>query len=325
MYVSQTPSCGYAAMQEAYNPKLQDTVHQFDWNLLNSMNPEFIYETKDNESLEKIIYSLMDSNYGRVEQQFLPFPLSRKFFEIMKLSVKYLMKEISKTKQQMKDKDNEIAYLKHKFEKQITKLDAMNRPKSVDVTVVHSCPKCHRAFKALTYLDKHMKKEHLDILDAWVSLREGTPYGAARELKQLKDEVEDLRMCLNRQEIISEKLKGEASSVSSFIESDSINKTRKKRKVLKNAKQSSLSSSKSYKSSSESSVVKPGVFQKSVEVKPKAADELFVSSIIEESTESSQFGTFSTESLLEDEISHISKSDAISFSTEIIDEEEEDI
>ena len=67
---------------------------------LNSLNPEFIEETKDFEPLEKIIYSLIDSKYGSVERQFLPFPISRKFFEIMKLSVKYLIKENSKTKLQ---------------------------------------------------------------------------------------------------------------------------------------------------------------------------------------------------------------------------------
>ncbi|OHS93608.1 hypothetical protein TRFO_40114 [Tritrichomonas foetus] len=193
----QTPSCGAPPNYQVHTGEFDNTLYQLDWNLINRTNPEYIRTTGDTETLEKIICSFSDSKFGAVERQFLPFPLSAKFYELIQLSMNYLLKKQTKLQQQLKQKDQEIEYLRHKLEKSYETI-----PKFVgrDVSVVHSCPVCNKAFKSFYHLDKHVKKYHLNLLDAWNSLRNNQPYGAKFEFQELQHEINHLRECITRQE-----------------------------------------------------------------------------------------------------------------------------
>jgi hypothetical protein len=195
------PSCGAPPHFEVHTASFDNTLYQFDWNLVNRLNPEVVEGMNDTESLEKILYSFVDSKYGAVERQLLPFPLSAKFYRLLQLGTDYLLKKLVKTQRQVAQKDKEIDYLRHKLEKSIEAFDRVPRLANADVTIAHSCPVCSRAFKALLYLDKHMTQCHPESVDAWRCLREGRPYGLAKALQELHQDVGHLRSCLTRQDL----------------------------------------------------------------------------------------------------------------------------
>ena len=192
------PSCG-AQPFNTYQAAFDNTLNQFDWNFLHRINPETIEATQDSESLEKIIYSFADSQFGPVERQFLPFPSSAKFYRTLQLGVDYLLKKQAKLQRQLKQKDNEIQYLTHKLQKSVECLDRMPRNTISEVSIAHSCPVCSRAFKALFYLDKHIVKCHPEQIDAWKALREGQPYGVSKAFAELHQDIDHLRACITRQ------------------------------------------------------------------------------------------------------------------------------
>jgi predicted metal-binding protein len=196
-----TPSCGVPPHFEVHTANFDNTLYQFDWNLVNRLTPEVVEGMHDTESLEKVLYSFVDSKYGAVEQQFLPFPLSAKFYRLLQLGTDYLLKKLAVTQRQVGQKDKEIDYLRHKLEKSIEALDRVPRVANADVTLAHSCPVCSRAFKALLYLDKHMTQCHPELVDAWRCLRERRPYGLAKALQELHQDVGHLRSCLTRQDL----------------------------------------------------------------------------------------------------------------------------
>ena len=196
----QTPSCGPPPLFEVHTGEFDNTLNQLDWNLINRTNVEYIKATSDSEALEQIIHSFVDSKFGAVERQFLPFPLSRKLYELLQLSVHYLLKKQTKIQQQMKQKDLEIEYLRHKIDKFYSAIPKMP---SHDVSVVHSCPVCNKAYKSFYHLDKHMHKFHIDMLDAWNALRNKQPYGASLAIQELQFEINHLRECVTRQEFAS--------------------------------------------------------------------------------------------------------------------------
>ena len=162
------------------------------------MNPDFIRATGETNDLEKLIYSFADSRFGAVERQFMPFPLSAKFYELLQLGVNYMLKKQTKLQQQLKQKDEEIEYLRHKIEKSLGTI-----PKFVgrDVSIVHSCPVCKKAFKSFYHLDKHINKAHVNLKDAWNALRNEQPYGAPVAFEELHQEINHLRECITRQEL----------------------------------------------------------------------------------------------------------------------------
>jgi hypothetical protein len=183
-----------------HTANFDDALQQFDWNLVNRLNPAAIEATQDSDSLEKLIYSFVDSKFGAVERQFLPFPLSAKFYHLLQLGTDYLLKKIMKLQQNLKKKDEEIQYLAHKLEKTVQVMDALPRIATREVSVVHSCPVCQRAFRALLFLDKHVKKCHPMEHDAWVALRNQIPYGLSRAVRELNEDVTGLRASVTRQE-----------------------------------------------------------------------------------------------------------------------------
>jgi hypothetical protein len=187
-----------------HTARFDDTLAQFDWNLVNRLNPETVEATQDSESLEKVLYSFVDSKFGAVERQFLPFPLSAKFYRLLQLGTDYLLKKLTKVQRQLSQKDKEIGRMREKVERSIEALDRVPRMANTDVSIVHSCPVCSRAFKAVLYLDNHMTKCHPDLLDAWRCLREGHPYGLSKALQDLQQDVGHLRSCLTRQELASQ-------------------------------------------------------------------------------------------------------------------------
>lgn len=193
-----TPSCGAKPM-DTYQAAFENTLNQFDWNLLNRTNLATVQATNDTESMEKILYSFVDSKFGPVDRQFLPFPLSAKLYHALQLGVDYLLKSQTKLQRQLQEKQKEIEYLTHKLEKSFQRLDKMPRTSQCDVTVVHSCPVCQRAFKALLFLDKHMLKCHPKEVDAWKALREGQPYGVTKAFEELHQDIDHLRSVITRQ------------------------------------------------------------------------------------------------------------------------------
>lgn len=193
-----TPSCGAQPM-DTYQAAFDNTLNQFDWNLLNRTNLATVQATNDTETMEKILYSFADSKFGPVERQFLPFPLSAKLYHALQLGVDYLMRRHTKLQRQLAEKDKQIEYLTHKLQKSFDRLDKMPRTSQCDVTVVHSCPVCQRAFKALLFLDKHMLKYHPKEVDAWKALREGQPYGVTKAFEELHQDIDHLRACITRQ------------------------------------------------------------------------------------------------------------------------------
>lgn len=196
----QVPSCGAPPQYEIHTANFDNTLYQFDWNLVNRMNPEYIKATGETSDLEKLIYSFVDSKFGAVERQFLPFPLSAKFYELLQIGFDYVLKKQTKLQQQLKKKDEEIEYLRHKLEKSLETI-----PKFVgrDVSIVHSCPVCNKAFKSFYHLDKHINKTHGDLKDAWNALRNQQPYGAPVAFEELHQEINHLRECITRQELVS--------------------------------------------------------------------------------------------------------------------------
>jgi len=197
--VVAVPSCGVQPVR-SYRAAFDDTLSQFDWNLLNSLNPETISATDDSESLERVLYSFVDSKFGAVERQFLPFPLSAKLYQMLQLGVDYLLRKQAKLLRQLAQRDAHIERLEHKVEKAIERLDTLPRTANTEVTVVHSCPVCSRAFKAILYLDKHISKCHPQQVDAWRALREGRPYGVSKAFADLHMDIDHLRACVTRQE-----------------------------------------------------------------------------------------------------------------------------
>lgn len=316
MYVTQTPTCGCPPQYQGVSPTISQSIHQFDWNYLNSLNTEFIREAHDYSTLEKYAYMFADSEYTAVDQQFLPFPLSRKFFEISHDSIKYLFKQIRELQNKLKYKEKEIEYMKHKFEKATKKIDNLsyNRnpfpppPIAYSTTqeaaiIVHTCPCCGRAFRSLQFLDKHIIKEHRHISEAWLSIREGKPYGTSHELKSLKNDVEDLRACLTRQNIVSSKLGLEESDLYLHPKNTKISKKKNK----SSSSSSSTLTSHDHKSKAKNKVSESnGKFNVSVELKPKALTEILITPDDYQASENStgfieedhEFTSFSSESSL---------------------------
>jgi hypothetical protein len=196
-----TPSCGAPPLFETYTAGIDDTLQQFDWNLVNRLHPDTIRATQDTESLDKLLYSFVDSKYGAVERQFLPFPLSAKFFQLLQIGVDYLLRKLTKTQKQVSQKETEIEYLRHKLEKSVERLDSLPKFTNSEVKVVHSCPVCSRAFKAMLYLDKHVRKCHANQMDAWHALRNDEPYGISIAFKELHQDIDHLRSCITRQDL----------------------------------------------------------------------------------------------------------------------------
>lgn len=205
----QVPSCGAPPNYEIHTANFDNTLYQFDWNLVNRMNPEYIKATGETNELEKLIYSFVDSRFGAVERQFLPFPLSAKFYELLQLGFDYVLKKQTKLQQQLKKKDEEIEYLRHKIEKT---LDTIPKFVGHDVSIVHSCPVCKKAFKSFYHLDKHINKTHIDLREAWNALRNQKPYGAPVAFEELHQEINHLRECITRQELASIDLMNQKSS-----------------------------------------------------------------------------------------------------------------
>lgn len=322
MYVTQTPTCGCPPQYQGVSPPILQSIHQFDWNYLNSLNTEFIRESRDYNTLEKFAYMFADSDYTAVDQQFLPFPLSKKFFEITHDSVKLLFRRIRELQNRIKEQDKEIKYMRHKFEKATKKIDNLSLkqnpfpppPVAYSSTkeaaiVVHSCPCCGRAFRSIQYLDKHVIKEHRHICEAWLAIREGKPYGTTHELKSLKNDVEDLRACLTRQNIASSKMGLEDSTIN--IRPSKKSKSKKKRKSSSSSFTSSSDDSKSHtkEKKKDKSDKKSGKFTSSVEIKPKALTEIIVTpednELLDQSSgfvdDDHSFPSFSSEPSLSDD------------------------
>jgi hypothetical protein len=198
------PSCGPRPSFEIHTANFDDTLHQFDWNLVNHLNVESIKATGDSDSLEKLLYSFVDSRFGAVERQFLPFPLSAKFYQLLQLGIDYLLTKLRKNQRQVAQRDLEIEYLKHKLEKSIDRLDSLPKFANCDVKVVHSCPVCSRAFKAMLYLDKHIGKCHPEHGDAWRALRHNELFGVAKAFTELHQDIDHLRACITRQDLCAE-------------------------------------------------------------------------------------------------------------------------
>lgn len=195
---AQIPSCGAPPNYEMITANFDDTLYQFDWNLLNRMNLEYVKATQDPEDLEKLIYSFTDSHYGAVERQFLPFPLSKKLYEMLQLGFDYLLRKQTKLQKELKVKNEEIKYLRHKLEKS---LETIPKFVGTDVKVVHTCPVCNKAYKSFYHLDKHMNKAHTYMCDAWNALRNKQPYGASLEFRELQTEIDHLRGYVTKQNL----------------------------------------------------------------------------------------------------------------------------
>lgn len=198
-HLVQQPSTGPAPMYQVHTASFDNNLNQFDWNLLNRTNLESMEATNDTETLENLIYSFVDSKYGAVERQFLPFPLSAKFYATLQMGMDYLLKREKKLQRQMLQQKKEIEYLQHKLAKSCERLDTMPRMTNAEVSVVHSCPVCQRAFKAVLYLDKHIKKAHPEMDDAWNALRNKKPYGLNHAFMELHQDIDHLRSCITRQ------------------------------------------------------------------------------------------------------------------------------
>lgn len=266
-----------------FKPKLDDTAYQFDWTYLNSLNADVLRESNNEETYENIIHSYIDAKFGNVEMQFFPFPLSRKFFEIMQLSIRFLVNKIMKLNNTIKMKNDEIEYMRHKYAKTIQKVDSL--PQTIlakDVVPVHSCPVCGRFFKAMMYLDKHFNKEHLEYTDAWSALRHNTPYGVSREAAMMRNDIDDIRACVTRQNLEEAKVyKGKG--MNPFVKK----KTQKKQKVLTNQR------------NTEKIPSNGGTVTHVVKIEPKGNIGEFISSVIDSSPgELSSISSLDTENLL---------------------------
>jgi hypothetical protein len=200
-----------APLFTVHTARFDDTLAQFDWNLVNRLNPDTVEATQDSESLEQVLYSFVDSKFGAVERQFLPFPLSATFYRLLQLGTDYLLKKLMKAQRQLSQKDREIEGLREKVARSVEALDRVPRMVNTELAVVHSCQVCSRGFKAILYLDRHIPKCHPDVRDAWQSLRDGQPYGLSLELANLQTDIGHLRGCLTRQQL-AEREEGAAPS-----------------------------------------------------------------------------------------------------------------
>ena len=172
---------------------LNDNISQFDWNFLNIINYDIIKESNDYDSLEKIIYSFVDSNFGQVETKFLPHPISEKFYKILQLSINYLLKQNQKILKEKKRIEKENQNLKLKLQNIIEKYEKFTFNSVQNLNIVFSCPICEKLFKSNLYLDKHIKKEHSDKFQFWLSFKKNEKIPYKEDIESIQKELDIIR------------------------------------------------------------------------------------------------------------------------------------
>ena len=203
MTFAQIPSISMPQF-EAEKHNFWKNPNQFNWQLLNDINPDFIRQKQDTEIMDQLIYSFVDSEFGAVERQFLPFPLSAKFFYTFQVCINYLLNKQQKTERKLKESQKYAEKLEHKLENVYVQMDeiAQKSPPS-EIKIVHSCPICLKAYKSLAYLDKHIQNFHTNQTELWAALRSGKSYEIHQELEEMRNNLKDIQANIIRQNFTS--------------------------------------------------------------------------------------------------------------------------
>ena len=170
-----------------------------DWSFVNSCDPQILYQTKDFKALQQFISSFMNSKLNCNDKCILSHPLSYKIIELLQITIQYMFecqKQLTSEVEELQDK-NEL------FKQKIKLLvKAQNRSNLLLRDAYHDfekCPICAKKFKAIKYVDNHIKQRHPEHQLAWKSLRINNPINPSQRIKELEDEILYLKQMLNQQ------------------------------------------------------------------------------------------------------------------------------
>lgn len=177
----------------------------FDWTIVTSCDPQMLVETQDIDTLSAIIESFIHAEFTQTEAELFPNPLTRKFFCILQIAVKYLLECQDTLKENNEESDRMNEELKTKIKKLQASLlrskEISKRNEKLKDTT-EKCVVCGRRFKTIKYLDGHIQRRHADLMPAWRSLRSGELQGMehfSEQLENLRQEVARTHMELERQ------------------------------------------------------------------------------------------------------------------------------
>lgn len=170
-----------------------------DWNYVDSCDPVMIHETQDFKSIQSFISSFMNSKLIESDKTVLSHPTAFKLVQLLQITVQYMYNCQQQQNSEIDKLEDEKETYKQKAKllvKQQNRSAALLRDAYQDF---EKCPVCAKRFKAMKYVDQHMKTKHKEHLLAWKSLRINNPIDPSKQVKELQDEIIFLKELINKQ------------------------------------------------------------------------------------------------------------------------------
>lgn len=176
-------------------------LEPIDWNLVAVLNADIIRQTKDYESLQKLVQIFMGAKLYQGSSRILAHPLCLRLCQLLQVAFEYLnfcQKELSTLNTKLETENVKLTEKIAKLESKLKKSEQIIKIKSVPYD---KCPICQKKFKNIDYVDRHIANRHSEINDAWDIIRgRKPPENLEKEdnVQIILDKIDNLKNSLRR-------------------------------------------------------------------------------------------------------------------------------
>ena len=185
-----------------------DSAGNIDWNLVKESDPSLIRKLRDVDALQPLMDCFLDA---RVDTTALSHPLAPRLFQLMQVSIEYLLTSQKELTTRLDKAETECKKLKNQLQvakssQRKAKAAYQSRSEELDKArelieklrlPSETCPTCGKKFKAGEFLDQHYAKKHPSLESYWRAIRTSAPVmvaqedirGLIKEIKELKKET----------------------------------------------------------------------------------------------------------------------------------------
>ena len=138
-------------------------VHTIDWTFINKLDLDELRNEEDKDTFKSVIRNFLDSNSLFSNPSYSPPELVFKFFQVLQLSVKYLVSENNSLKKYIHYQHEKIINLSNKIRE--SKDVISEKQKVIDnytpeYKLVYQCPFCSKQFSSHEFFQYHYNRNH---------------------------------------------------------------------------------------------------------------------------------------------------------------------
>lgn len=132
--------------------------------MIDDIDPKVLAVTQQKSTMKKIVRNFLHANALFSDPSFCPIEEIYKYFNLLQISVQYLVQENEDLKRIVKAQKNESKATEDKLKATMKKASEAEKIAKTQPQTIFQCPFCPKAYYSPTYVHKHVNRDHQEDL-----------------------------------------------------------------------------------------------------------------------------------------------------------------